>query len=133
MMAVRLADGRRVVFGSCAICRADFTQSSPGLPHDVRYPEAVADFNQLTTGDEHIPPSRQRGQYEQDGRCVVIDDDTALGAGEVSQEFRRVGRTAAPPPFAKVILEVAVATGDLVDPLQGHSGERCAAEVWYAG
>jgi hypothetical protein len=45
--------------------------------HDVGHAEGTADLDQLAARDDHLAPGRQRGQHQQDGGGVVVDDVAA--------------------------------------------------------
>ena len=43
-------------------------------------PEAVADLDQLAARHDDLALLRERGEREQDGGGVVVDDERSLGA-----------------------------------------------------
>ena len=48
----------------------------------VRDSKAVADLDQLSARDDHLPPLGEGGEREEDGRRVVVDHERGLGARE---------------------------------------------------
>jgi hypothetical protein len=67
----------------------------------VRDAEAVADLDQLAARDEHLAALGERGEREQDGRGVVVDDERRLGAGQRGGGSRRRGPGATRAPCAR--------------------------------
>ena len=63
---------------------------APLFGHDVGDAEAVADFDQLTAGDDHLAAFRERVEHQEDGRGVVVDDDRGFGADERREQPRGV-------------------------------------------
>ena len=100
-----LADRALVVGQPGAVGRAHLDEPRAGAREDVGDAEAVADLDQLATGDDHLASLRQRGEREQDGRGVVVDDERGLGSGQLPEQLpptvilaraarpRRPGRT----------------------------------------
>ena len=79
-----------VVGGARAVRGADLDQPGARAGEHLGNPEAVADLDQLAARDEHIAAFRERGQREQHGGGVVVDDERSLGAGQPAQDRREV-------------------------------------------
>src|SRR6266566_7695971 len=125
-----LRSDRALVVGRARpVRRSDLDETRPGARQDVRDPEAVADLDQLTAGDDDFPSLRERREREKDGGGVVVDDQRSLGAGQPAQDRRDVVLAGAAGAFGEVVLEVRVAAADLDDPREGLLGERRAAEI----
>ena len=79
------ADRALVVGGARAVRRADLDEPRARAGEHVRDAEAAADLDQLAAGDEHLAPFRERGEREQHGGGVVVDDERGLGACDPAQ------------------------------------------------
>src|SRR6266567_2378977 len=63
-----LRPDRALVVGRARpVRRSDLDETRPGARQDFRDPEAVADLDQLTAGDDDLPPLRERREREEDG------------------------------------------------------------------
>ena len=109
--------------------RADLDEGCTGARQDVRDPEAVADLDQLSAGDDHLPALRQGGDGEQDGGGVVVDDDRRLRAGQLAQRGGEMVLPGASASGLEVVFEVRIAGADLMDPRQRRLRERGPTEV----
>src|SRR5262249_58778664 len=103
------ADCRLVVGGARLVRRPDLDQPGTGWREHLGDPEAVADFDQLAAGHNDLAAFGERGEREQDGRRVVVDDEGVLGAGEAAQAGGEVVVARASRAFSQVVLEVRVA------------------------
>ena len=123
------ADRAVVVAGASAVGRPDLAQPGARTREHVGNAESVADLDQLAARDEHFASLGQRGQREQHGCGVVVDDQGGLRAGQPPQDRGGVVLARAAAALAEVVLEVRVAARDRVHPLQCFPRERCAPEI----
>ena len=123
------ADRTLVVGGARPVRRADLAQARARACEHVRYPEAVADLDQLAAGDEYLAALRERGQGEHHGRRVVVDDECSLGARQPAQDCRDVVLPRPARSGREVVLEVRVAAPDLKRAFERSLGQRRAAQV----
>ncbi len=84
------ADRALVVGGARPVRRPDLDEPRAGPREHVRDAEAVADLDQLATGDDDLAALRQRCEREQHRRGVVVDDECGLGSGQPAQDRRDV-------------------------------------------
>ena len=82
--------GPLVVGGAGSVRRPDLDEPSARAREHVGDAEAVADLDQLAAGHEHLAALRERGQRQQHGGRVVVDDERRLGAGQPAQDLRDV-------------------------------------------
>ena len=108
---------------------ADLDEPRARAREHVGDAEAVADLDQLAARDEHLAALGERGEREQHGGGVVVDDERRLGAGQRAQERREVVLARAARARVEVVLEVRVAAADLDDAVERRLRERRAAEV----
>ena len=118
-----------VVGDTCAVRGADLDQPRSGAGEHLGDAEAVADLDQLATGDEHLPPLGEGGEREQDGGRVVVDDERGLGAGDPTEKPGEVILPRSARTAVEVVLEIRVAAADLRHALERGARERCAAEI----
>ena len=74
------ADRSLVVGNPGAVRRAHLQQARARLHEDLRYPERVADLDELPARDDDLAPGSQRGKGEEDRGRVVVHGQRALGA-----------------------------------------------------
>lgn len=122
-------DRRLVVLDARPVRRPHLAESGAGAGEHVGNPEAVADLDQLTAGDEHLAALRERGQRQQHGGGVVVDDERGLRPGQPAHERGEVILPRAPRPRRQVVLEVGVAPADREHALERRRGERRATEI----
>ena len=127
--AVPASSASLVVRETRAIGRADLDEPRARTRQHVGDAEAVADLHQLAARDEHVATLGERGEGEQQGGRVVVDDERGLGAGQPPQRGRHVILPRAARARRDVVLEVGVAAADLLQPLERRAGKRRAAEV----
>ena len=80
------ADRGLVVGGAGAVRGADLDQPGARAGEHFGNPEAVADLDQLASRDHHIAAFRERGEREQHGGRVVVDDERSLGPRQPAQD-----------------------------------------------
>jgi hypothetical protein len=85
-----LVRGALVVGGARAIRGADLDEPRARAQEYVGDAEAVADFDQLASRDQHLAPLGEGGECEQHRSGVVVDDDGRLGACEPPEDRRHV-------------------------------------------
>ena len=102
-------DRALVVGGARPVRRADLDEPRAGAREHVGDAEAVADLDQLAARDDDLAPLRERGEREQDGGGVVVDDERGLGAGQPAEEPGEVILARAALASLEVVLEVRVA------------------------
>ena len=124
-----VADRALVVLEPRAVRRADLDEAGSGAREHLGNPEAVADLDELTARDDNVAPFRERGNGEEDGGGVVVDDQRRLCAGEVAKQRCDVVLARAARAFLEVVLEIRVPARDLLDALEGAGRERGSAEV----
>ena len=90
------ADRPLVVRDPGAVRGPDLDEPRARAGEHVGNPEAVADLDQLAARDEHLAALGERGQGEQHGRGVVVDDERRLGARDPAQQRRRDDPGASP-------------------------------------
>ncbi len=120
----RLRPDRALVVGGARAIRRPHLDEPRTRPHEhVGDAKAVADLDELAARDDHLAPLRERGEREENGGRVVVDDERRLRTGQAPEERPEV--ILARPSLAplEVVLEVRVAGADL-----GHAGERCLGE-----
>jgi hypothetical protein len=122
-------DGALVVLGPGAIRGADLPQPRPGAGQDLGDAEAVADLDQLAPRDEHLAALRERGEREEHGCGVVVDDKRRLGARQALQDPCQVILARAAAAGVEVVLEVGVSGTDLHRPRERGRGERRAPQI----
>ena len=81
-----VADRRRVVRQTRAIGGSDLNQRCAAGANDVRHPKGAADFDQLTTRNDHFQALGQHSDGEKYGARAVIDDSSVLRAGQFAQQ-----------------------------------------------
>ena len=127
-----VADCALVVFEARAVRRADLDEAGPRAREHLGDAEAVADLDQLAARDDNVAPFRERGNGEQDGGGVVVDDQRGLGAGECARQRRDVVLARAARALLEVVLEVRVAARDLLNALE-CAGRRAARGRGWCG
>ena len=146
------ADGLAVIGQACSIGGAHVDESCARLFHHFGDAEAATDLHTFSAAHCHVAPGRERGQHEQNGSRVVVDDhgvfgthrardettDTALptsatASGEIEFEILRTGRQV---QFDRRATEVGVGdhTGGVDDGNQKRGGDsvgdgRCATRI----
>jgi hypothetical protein len=123
------ADGILVVGGARAVGRSDLDELRAGPGQHVRDAEPVADLDQFAARDDYLAALGERGEGEQDGRGVVVDDERRLGACQALQRRGSVILSRASPSGGQVELEIGVAAPGRASPLERRLGERRAPEV----
>ncbi len=124
-----LADRRGVVGGARPVGRAHLPEDRARLGHHVRHAEATANLDELTAGNHDLAAVRERGEHQQRGRGVVVDDQRAFGAGETREEPCRVCVAASASAPLDVVFEIAVPAGDIAHPCDRRRRERGASHV----
>ena len=84
------AGGPLVVRGARSVRRPHLDEPSARAREHVGDAEAVADLDQLAAGHEHLASFRERGQRQEHGSRVVVDDERRLGACQPAQDLRDV-------------------------------------------
>ena len=126
----RLRPDRALVVGRArAVRRPDLDEPRARAGEDVGDAEAVADLDQLAARDDDLAALRERGEREQHGGGVVVDDERGLGAGQPPEELREVILARAALAALEVVLEVRVARADLDDARERGVRERRAPEI----
>ena len=72
-----VADCTLVVLEPRAVRRADLDEAGSRAREHLGNPEAVADLDELAARDHDVAPFRERGNGEEDGGGVVVDDQRA--------------------------------------------------------
>ena len=116
--AVSAPDRRLVVGGARAVRRPHLHQPRSGALQHLVDPEAVADLDQLAARDDHLATVGERGDREQQGGGVVVDDEGVLGAGELPEDRGEMVVPRAAPPVGEVVLEVRVGACRAPDVLE---------------
>ncbi len=93
-------DRALVVGGARAVRRPDLDEARARAREHIRDAEAVADLDQLAARDDDLAALRERGEREQDGRGVVVDDERGFGTREPPQERPRGDPGASPARLA---------------------------------
>ena len=114
MAPVSVADRALVVGDARPVGGADLDEPRARARQHVRDAEAVADLDQLAARHDHLAALGERGEREQHGRRVVVDDQRRLGAGQPPQERRAVVLPRAARAVGEVVLEVRVAARHLL-------------------
>ena len=122
-----LADRSLVVGEPRAVGRAHLDELRARAREDVGDAEAVADLDQLPAGDDHLASLGQRGEREEDGGGVVVDDERGLRAGQLAEQRGDVILARAARSRLDVVLEVRVAGADLLR--RARARPRRAARV----
>ena len=124
-----------------AVGGAYFAQGGVRLRHDVRDAERSADLDQLSARDDDFSALGQGVERQQDGGCVVVDDDggdVLCGAGAVTREAWiqqlakepiHVDVALAPVSRFYIELEVGVAGGGIANVFQRGFRERGTSQV----
>jgi vancomycin resistance protein YoaR len=123
------ADRALVVGGARAVRRPHLDQPRTRARQHVGDPEAVADLDQLAPRDHHLAAFGQRGEDEEEGAGVVVDDEGRLGAGEPAQDVGDVILAGAARARPELVLEVRVPAPDLGDAFKGGRGQGSPSEV----
>jgi hypothetical protein len=104
---VRGSDGRGHVRDPGPVGGADLAElRATGRDH-VRDPERTTDLDELTAADDHLPTGRQRGERQQHGGGVVVDDQCGLRAREVTDQGVDPRQSSTSAPGVELELEVA--------------------------
>ena len=121
-------DGGGIVGRPRPVRRAHLAQLGARLPQNVRNAEAAADFYELSARNDYFPPGGERGQRQQHGGGVVVDDGRILRAGQALQQRPRVDRARAARAAGEVEFEVGIGS-DGRNPLDGRLRQRRPAQV----
>ena len=121
--------GCAVVAEAGAVRRPDLDEAGTGLGHDLGDPEAAADLHELAPGHEHLLPPGQRGEREQHGGGVVVDDEPGVGAARLGEEVPSVVVAGPPPAGLEAVLQVRVAAPDVRGDAEGLLAEGGTAQV----
>ena len=76
-----------VVGEARAVRRADVDELGAGLLHHLGDAEAAADLDALAAADGHVPAGGERGEHQEHGRRVVVDDEGVLGAAQPGEQL----------------------------------------------
>ncbi len=104
-----IGDGRGIVRDARPVGRADLAQERAGLRHDVGHSEPAADFDELAAGDDHLASCTEGGQRDERRRCIVVDDDRGLGAGQPTDQPLGVRVTPPTAALGQVVFKVGIA------------------------
>src|SRR5262245_60437651 len=125
-----LGPDRLLVVGHArSVRRSHLDQTSTRARENVRYPEPVADLDQLAPRDDDLPPFRQGGERQQDRGGVVVDDECGLGAGEAPEQRAEMILSRSARTLLEVVLEVRVRAPRLDDTRDRGIGERRTPEI----
>ena len=106
------SDRLLVVRRARAVGRSHLDHSRSGQAHHVGHPEGTSDLDELAAGDDDLLAFAQRGERQQNGGRVVVDDQSRLATEQRGQQARDQPGTLASFPGLEVELEVAVAGGE---------------------
>ncbi len=124
-----LAQRRFVVFLMGAVGGAHLDQAGAGARHHIRDAEGAANLDQLAARDHHLLVARQRGQHQQHGGRIVVDDGGRFGAGQAAdQVFDQVIAVAA-AAVGQVVLQIAGGRQRLHHGVDGLLGQQRPAQV----
>ena len=124
-----LTDCVFVVHRTRSICSPNFTENRAAFRHDLGYTEAVADFDELATRDDHFAAFSQRGEHEQDRGRTVVHYDRGFGTGQALEQLRDVNVAFAAGTGFEVVFEIAVLRGTKANFFERGRDQRGAAEV----
>ena len=100
---------RLLVIGSAgAVGRADLDHPRAGKAHHVRHAEGSADLDLLAPRHDDLAALAQRGEREQHGGRVVVDDQRGLGTEQADERRGEESRSLATLASGQVQLEIAV-------------------------
>ena len=129
MAAVFSRSGGRVVGQPGTVRGADLAEACPRLHHDVRHPEATADFDELSPRDQHFAAVAEGRKRDQRGGGVVVHDDRSVRAGEAAEEPLGVLVAMAARAALEIVFEVGVPACDAGHVCDGSLGQRSASQV----
>ena len=113
------ADRVGVVAQMRAVGGADLADAGAGGRHQLGQPEAVADLDQFSAADDHLPAGGERHRRQQQRGGVVVDDVHGLGGGDRGGQCgQRAPAAAGPAAGREVELDVGGAAGG------GHGVDR---------
>ena len=112
-----------------AIGGADLVQFRAGALHHFRQAKRAADFDELAARDDGFLAARVRGEGQQHGGGIVVDDAGVFRAGEFAHQTAHVIIALAARGAADVEFEIGGMAHRGDDGFDGFLGERGAAEV----
>ncbi len=122
-------EGAFVIADARAIRGAHFAEDGAAFGHDVGDAEAVADFDQLAAGDDHLGIFRESIQDEENGGGVVVDDNRGFRADELRQQAGGVNVALAALAAFDVVFEIRIVSGGGGNRSRRGGGERRAAKI----
>jgi len=91
-------DGVAIIREVRSVGGAHFDQPRPALRHHVGQPERTANLDELAARNEDFASRRERGQDQQRGAGIVVDDRGRFRTGEFGEEgFDQFTRSTRPP------------------------------------
>ena len=123
------AERALVVCDSSPVRGADLDEPCTRPGQHLRDPEAVADLDQLSAGDQYVAPFRERREGEHHGRRVVVDDERRFGTGDPAEQPGEMILSRSSGALLEVVLEVRVAASHLDDARERGLRERRPTEV----
>ena len=122
-------DGALVVLRMGAVGGADFDHARARARHHVGHAEGAADLDQFAARDDDFALARQRGNAEQHGGRIVVDDSGGLRAGDGAQQVFDERIAVAPTARGQVVFEVVGRGHHQKQALQRRIGQHGATEV----
>src|SRR6188472_1636532 len=99
--ACAVGDGLAEIADVGAVSRADLAQNDSGMPHDLRNPKPVADFDQFAARNNHFVSGGELVQRQVDGGGVVVDHNRGM-TKKPFEQFAGMGITLSPLARYKV-------------------------------
>ena len=104
-------DGPVVVPQVGLVGGAHFLQLCAAGFHNIRHPEGAADFHQLPTGGDDLPPLGHIRQDQKHGGGVVVHHQGTLRPGQAAQKFLHMAVTGAPLTGLEVVFQGGIGLG----------------------
>jgi hypothetical protein len=123
------ADRALVVHDPRAVRRPHLDHPRARAREHIGDPEPVADLDELAARDHDLAAVCGRGEREQHGRRVVVDDERCLRAGEPAERVGDMVLPRAPAARGEVELEVRVRPADIDRARERGRGQRRAPEI----
>ena len=121
--------GIGIIANVSAVGRPHVHQVAAALTEDIGYSETTADLHCLAPGDHDLASGRQCRQPQQQGRCVVVDYEGGLGAGNLLEQGLQVRLPRTPAAGGQVDFQVGVPFTGGVGGGQGSSAKGRATQV----
>ncbi len=109
--ACLFVDGVFVVREVRAIGRPDFAKDRAALLHNLGDSKAIANFDELSSRDNHFALASQRRQSDEHGRSAIVDHNGGFRARQSRQQLGGMHIALAPRASFEVVFEIAVLRG----------------------